>query len=654
MKSNADRLLIARCRAGKASAWGTLLQDYHDGVGRFVFLSEPALRETEVAEVCRRTFLQAIAEINGASEAMSCRVWLLRLASQEAHRFTRRGSPTPLQKTGDVGALAAGPTAQHESDITRDVAGHHLRHLLDRLAGPCLALAELWFFSDATEAEVGAALDISRDAVSRRLLMCLHRLQTLDPAGADARQTAYPHDFGRTDVGHPLGAQLAAYAKRRGAQLTPGFPVPEETRTQLLAALRSEVGNPLRTPIRSVLSLVTPRWRMTAVAASCLLVLVLLLAMVQRGCASARARTETAAAPSYSSTQSLLPRAYVPEDEAGPAARADAIAESGWTVVAAEPTMGEVLPTSDIPRTESAEASTDSAQQKETASPPGTNASLAAVQPGSVGGPSDAGSLSSDTSESESLTQAEPARLPEADTSRTLLAVSTPPEAGAATPAAAQAETQLAPALAKGGPERMGKPSASRQRHFESASPASRFRRNFNSPPMPAVMATFTVEMTETGMSIIDADGSVYEVVFDLGVGGATLPPTPVASRDNARPGPQDNAAFGATPSPASGGSAALANANDTDGTTAPSGYALAFQALGAHRTTGESVVFRGWLIPRGTDPAATPSLASHPPGSAAVPRVPVRAPMIGRAVPAGPPTPSAVSPPAIPVDNCG
>ena len=92
MKISTDRSLIARCRAGKESAWDQLLESHYDGIGRFVFLAAPALTESEVPEMCRRTFIRAVGEINEVMDAPSCQVWLLRVASEEVRRIGRGGS----------------------------------------------------------------------------------------------------------------------------------------------------------------------------------------------------------------------------------------------------------------------------------------------------------------------------------------------------------------------------------------------------------------------------------------------------------------------------------------------------------------------------------------------------------------------------------
>jgi hypothetical protein len=43
---------------------------------------------------------------------------------------------------------------------------------------------------------------------------------------------------------------------------------------------------------------------------------------------------------------------------------------------------------------------------------------------------------------------------------------------------------------------------------------AVRYRRNFNSPPMPNVLTTFQLEQSGQQLRIVDADGSVYEGGF--------------------------------------------------------------------------------------------------------------------------------------------
>ena len=98
-----------------------------------------------------------------------------------------------------------------------------------------------------------------------------------------------------------------------------------------------------------------------------------------------------------------------------------------------------------------------------------------------------------------------------------------------------------------------------------------------------SVLEIFDAELTESGVSLVDADGSVYAGTVSW-----------VAGRED-----------------------------DGDVPQAPR---LAIEANGVHRTTGESVVFKGWLIPRRTVMVVFPPSAQRPSDPAAGPEVPLLA----------------------------
>lgn len=106
---------------------------------------------------------------------------------------------------------------------------------------------------------------------------------------------------------------------------------------------------------------------------------------------------------------------------------------------------------------------------------------------------------------------------------------------------------------------------AAREWRFVRSSSGAGARRNLNSPALPDVLREFAVVQTDDGISLVDADGSVYPLSFDMG-GRATR-----------------------------AGSAARA-ALDEEATEEEG---VGFQAVGVHRTTGEAVVLRGRLIAR-------------------------------------------------------
>jgi len=122
-----------------------------------------------------------------------------------------------------------------------------------------------------------------------------------------------------------------------------------------------------------------------------------------------------------------------------------------------------------------------------------------------------------------------------------------------------------------------------RQRQFIRANMASQFRRNFNSPPMPAVLESFDLDLTQSGLTITDADGSEYRGTVDW------------------------------------------AAAQHKDDATRQA-RSLAFEVKGVHRTTGEFVVFTGWLVPQRAGSILLSPMTSSPSDPAATSRMPLLA----------------------------
>ncbi len=553
MKSSTDKSLIARCRAGKESAWDQLLESHYDGIGRFVFLAAPVLTVSEVPEICRRTFIRAVGEINEVMDAPSCRVWLLRLASEEVLRIGRKMLETPGEGPCDQCSGVAASARSTRLGVDSNALMRELRRQFDRFGGPCVQLAELWFFSELPEAEVAAALEVSPDLLLRRLRMCLQRMQTLEPLregdGQESVDMPYPPDFARRDVGHPLGTRLAAYAKGRGALITQRFAVPQAIREEVLAAVRSAFRKPFPVLPRSVMSWLAPHWRLTATAAGGALVLVMTLLHGEGGWAPA-GTGRAGVSSCYWSTKSELPRVLLPDFEPDLTCPAGSDGDLQWSIARAQQATQEAAPPHPADRIQSEDAAATLVMGSDQPDPV---LALASSAPLADSPPADVGTA--------------PPPPP------VLLAVADrpAPATGASVSAAIVAGWTSASAV------------TTRQRQFVRANTASQFRRNFNSPPMPAVLESFDVDLTQSGVTIVDADGSEYRGTVDW-----------AAARDKE-------------------------NATSQDRT-------LAFEARGVHRTSGESVVFTGALIPQRAGSIAFSPMASSASDPAATSRVPLLA----------------------------
>ncbi|MHC1766243.1 MAG: hypothetical protein AB9869_18410 [Verrucomicrobiia bacterium] len=63
--------------------------------------------------------------------------------------------------------------------------------------------------------------------------------------------------------------------------------------------------------------------------------------------------------------------------------------------------------------------------------------------------------------------------------------------------------------------------------HFQQVEPATRYRRNLNSPPVPNVLPTFEVQQIGTNVRIVDWDESVYEGSIEAAPTVAQVAPVP-------------------------------------------------------------------------------------------------------------------------------
>ncbi len=518
-----------------------------------MFLAAPALTESEVPEMCRRTFIRAVGEINEVMDAPSCQVWLLRVASEEVRRIGRGRLESPGEGPCDQCSGVAESEPSGGRGVDNDALMRQLRRQFDWFGGPCVELAELWFFSELPEAEVAAALEVSPELLLRRLRMCLQRMQTLEPLRAgDVQESVdmpYPPDFARRDVGHPLGTRLAAYAKERGALITHRFSVPQATREEVLEAVRSAFKRPYPVLPRSAMSLLAPYWRVTATVAGGALVLVMALLHGEGGWAPA-GTGRAGVSSCYWSTKSELPRVLLPDPEPDLTCPTGSDGALRWSIAPAQQATQEAAPPDAADRIQSqdpAESLVMGSDQPDPVLP------LASSAPPADSPPADGGT-------------------PPPQSPVLLAIVDRPaPATGAFVPTDIEAGSTSALEV------------TTRQRQFVRANTASQFRRNFNSPPMPAVLESFDVDLTPSGLTITDADGSEYRGTLNR-----------------------------------------AAAQHEEDATSQD--RSLAFEARGVHRTTGESVVFTGWLIPQRAASIVLSPIASSPSDPTATSRMPLLA----------------------------
>jgi hypothetical protein len=112
-------------------------------------------------------------------------------------------------------------------------------------------------------------------------------------------------------------------------------------------------------------------------------------------------------------------------------------------------------------------------------------------------------------------------------------------------------------------------------------------RPNFNSPPTPNILQSFVVQQNRDQITIVDADGSIYEGRLSNVLEEGIRRSRPPVTSDSERP---TSAATYAVPTLGSGASPSTA-------TAAPLQRAQ-FYVIGTNRTLNQRVTFSGELIP--------------------------------------------------------
>lgn len=185
---NDDSLLLARCRAGDASAWDTLFDCYYPVAFRFVFQLSGDFSREDTEEVCQEAFVAVVRSLNSFDGRSAFQTWLLRIAANKAFDFraktvaAKRGgglAPLSLDAATDGFAPVFEPASGEPSPdaaLLRSENAALMRQCLDAVGDPCREIIELRYYADLSYDEIAAALALNVKTVSSRLSKCLNRL----------------------------------------------------------------------------------------------------------------------------------------------------------------------------------------------------------------------------------------------------------------------------------------------------------------------------------------------------------------------------------------------------------------------------------------------------------------------------------------------
>ena len=189
MGSDAEALLLARCRRGEAAAWDELFDLHYAPTARFLFQAGPDWSPEDVEELCQEVFLAVIRNLDSFHGGSRFQTWLFRIAVNKARDYRERqqaakrgGGRVPLSLSAEdplTGLTLEAPSTSPGPDAVLMAAeeGTILRRALDQLGEPCREVIELRYFADLSYEEIGLAAGLNPKTVSSRLSKCLDRLE---------------------------------------------------------------------------------------------------------------------------------------------------------------------------------------------------------------------------------------------------------------------------------------------------------------------------------------------------------------------------------------------------------------------------------------------------------------------------------------------
>jgi RNA polymerase sigma factor (sigma-70 family) len=165
-----DAELLARCRAGDAHAWDSLVRRYERLV--YSVALRNGLKSEDAADVCQQTFIALLESIDRLNDDYRLASWLMTVARRHAWRARRReAQETPL---GDLPEFRVDPFENWEQ-----VAAVH--DALDQLSNPCRDLLEALYFdpSSPSYSTIASRFNRSIGGIGPLRGRCLQRLREL-------------------------------------------------------------------------------------------------------------------------------------------------------------------------------------------------------------------------------------------------------------------------------------------------------------------------------------------------------------------------------------------------------------------------------------------------------------------------------------------
>jgi RNA polymerase sigma-70 factor (ECF subfamily) len=163
-----DELVVLRCRRGDHEAWEMLVRRYERRL--LYYLRRLINSERDAYDVLQQTWMSAVKSLPGLRQPRALRVWLYRIArNQAADHLRRRGiridsvDPIALDHIADD---ACGEAARTEWLID---AAEEVHAALARLSLPHREVLTLHFLEDASIEDIAAVLKVPPGTVKSRI-----------------------------------------------------------------------------------------------------------------------------------------------------------------------------------------------------------------------------------------------------------------------------------------------------------------------------------------------------------------------------------------------------------------------------------------------------------------------------------------------------
>lgn len=179
-----DAELVARCRAGQASAWSLLVRRYQRLV--FTVPRRAGLGADDAADVFQHTLTRLYEHLDRLDDPTRLRAWLVTTARHETLRFLRSQARTPriaevfqTEDEADAVDLLPDPSTPHDEVLgeLQDLA--RVRAAIDQLDPRSRQLVELLFLQDEPLPydEIARRMNMPEGSIGPTRARCLAKIR---------------------------------------------------------------------------------------------------------------------------------------------------------------------------------------------------------------------------------------------------------------------------------------------------------------------------------------------------------------------------------------------------------------------------------------------------------------------------------------------